>query len=117
MDKINKLASLITPELVNLEFEKKQYDENNDLIRLKDPSGRVVGVFLNSKNNDCYELRISTPNIKNMDTIMSMLSNEDQIRFALKITNMILPDLVEYHSGVEITGIQPNNHVTYRIYK
>jgi hypothetical protein len=117
MDKINKLASLITPELVNLEFEKKQYDENNDLIRLKDPSGRVVGVFLNSKNNDCYELRISTPNIKNMDTIMSMLSNEDQIRFALKITNMILPDLVDNYGNVVVTSIQPNNHVTYRIYK
>ena len=117
MDKINKLASLITPELVNLEFEKKQYDENNDLIRLKDPSGRVVGVFLNSKNNDCYELRISTPNIKNMDTILSILNNEDQITLALKIVYMILPELVDNYGNVVVTSIQPNNHVTYRIYK
>jgi hypothetical protein len=117
MDKINKLASLITPELVNLKFEKKEHDKNNDITSLMDPSGRVVGVFINSKNSDYYELKIITPDIKNMDTIMSMLSNEDQIRFALKITNMILPDLVEYHSGVEITGIQPDYYITYRIYK
>jgi hypothetical protein len=118
MKKIDKLVSLIIPELENLDLVKsKHYNDNSIVSNLRDSSGMVIATLLDDHDSSYYELRIVSARIENMDMIMGLLDKTDQEIFALKIAYVILPDLVDNYGEVVVSSIYPNHFISYIVYR
>lgn len=122
MKKIDKLVSLILPELENLELVRgSRYDDDDntvsDLTDLRDSSGRVITTFLDNHDAGYYELRVISSRIENLNMILGLLDKVDQEIFALKIAYVILPDLVDYYGEVVVSSIYPNHFISYIVYR
>jgi hypothetical protein len=118
MKKIDKLVSLIIPELENLDLVKsKHYNDHNTVSDLRDPSGRVIATLLDDHDSSYYELRIVSARIENMNMILGLLDRTDQEIFALKIAYVILPDLIDYYGEVVVSSIYPNHFISYIVYR
>ena len=122
MKKIDKLVSLILPELENLELVRgSRYDDDDntvsDLTDLRDSSGRVIATLFDDHDSSYYELRIVSSGIENMNMILGLLDRTDQEIFALKIAYVILPDLVDYYGEVVVSSIYPNHFISYIVYR
>ena len=122
MKKIDKLVSLILPELEteleNLDLVKsKHYNDHNTVSDLRDSSGRVIATLFDEHDSSYYELRIVSSGIENMNMILGLLDRTDQEIFALKIAYVILPDLVDYYGEVVVSSIYPNHFISYIVYR
>ena len=118
MKKIDKLVSLILPELENLDIVKsKHYNVHNTVSDLRDSSGRIIATLLEDQDSSYYELRIVSSRIENMDMILGLLDRTDQEIFALKIAYVILPDLIDNYGEVVVSNIYPNHFISYIVYR
>ena len=118
MKKIDKLVSLILPELENLDLVKsKHYNDHNTVSDLRDSSGRIIATFLDNHDAGYYELRIISSRIENLNMILGLLDKVDQEIFALKIAYVILPDLVDNYGEVVVSSIYPNHFISYIVYR
>ena len=126
MKKIDKLVSLIIPELENLELVKSKHYNDTSIVSnrsyqanpyLRDSSGMVIATLLDAHDSSYYELRIVSARIENMDMIMGLLDKTDQEIFALKIAYVILPDLVDNYGEVVVSSIYPNHFISYIVYR
>ena len=126
MKKIDKLVSLIIPELENLELVKSKHYNDTGIVSnrsyqanpyLRDSSGMVIATLLDDHDSSYYELRIVSARIENMDMIMGLLDKTDQEIFALKIAYVILPDLVDNYGEVVVSSIYPNHFISYIVYR
>ena len=115
MDKIDKLVSLILPELENLEVIHKKNDDGTISMGLKKPSGNIIAV-LNNQNYVIPQFRIYTPNIENMDTIINILDIKDRLDFSGQIAHVLLSKLLDNYDRMEIAGMTPNQFVSYNIF-
>jgi hypothetical protein len=126
MKKIDKLVSLIIPELENLELVKSKHYNDTSIVSnrsyqanpyLRDSSGMVIATLLDAHDSSYYELRIVSARIENMDMIMGLLDKTDQEIFALKIAYVILPDLIDNYGEVVVSSIYPNHFISYIVYR